>query len=54
MENSVEVLFERFVSEAVKEVVRREKIGADGDEGLKVMFCSGPEDMVNSTLRAFD
>jgi hypothetical protein len=48
------VLFEKIVNELAREVVRREKNGlVEGDAGLKLMFCDGPDDLVKTTLRAF-
>lgn len=44
------VLFEKVVSLVVNEVVRREK---SGDGSLRLMFCDGPDDLVNATLRTF-
>lgn len=48
------VLFEKVVNELARELVRREKNGlAEGDAGLKLMFCDGPDDLVKTTLRTF-
>ncbi|KIW92876.1 uncharacterized protein Z519_06725 [Cladophialophora bantiana CBS 173.52] len=47
------VLFEKVVRLAAEEVVRREKNQLDGDRPLKLMFCEGPDDLVNTTLRTF-
>ncbi|KAJ9610696.1 hypothetical protein H2200_005473 [Cladophialophora chaetospira] len=47
------VLFEKVVNEVVREVVRREQDGSDGDQHLKLMFSDGPDDLVNTTFRAF-
>jgi hypothetical protein len=48
------VLFEQVVSEVVREIVRRAngRAGEEDDE-LKLLFCSGPDDLVGASLRAF-
>ena len=48
------VLFEKVVGECVREVVRREKGGlGERDEGLKLIFNNGADDLVMPTFRAF-
>ncbi|ETN42343.1 uncharacterized protein HMPREF1541_01497 [Cyphellophora europaea CBS 101466] len=48
-------VFERVVGVVVGEVVRRRVEGSQGGEdgGMRVMFCEGPDDLVNATLRTF-
>ena len=48
------VLFERVVNLVTKEIVRREQQALpEGGNGLELMFCEGPDDLVNTTLRTF-
>ena len=47
------MLFEKVVSEVVREIVTRETHGSNGDQGLKLMFSDGPDDLMNTTLRTF-
>ena len=46
-------LFERVVREVVGEVVRREEHGSVGDQGLKLMFSDGADDLFKTTMRTF-
>jgi len=50
-------LFESVVNMIVDEVVRRATTPKmeqqEEDKGLKLMFCDGPDDLVNATLRSF-
>lgn len=47
------VLFEQIVNACVEEVVRRRVEGGKDGKELKLMFCAGPEDLVNTAVRNF-